>query len=105
MVFSVWRPAIGRYDYFETPALEAEFYEPAQPKHLKGGAKGVGVSVERATWALPSNAVHTGQGTAAKGMIAQKHSAMGAFDPIRSVPFMPLLALVAVVWIWRKEFA
>jgi hypothetical protein len=29
----------------------------------------------------------------------------GAFDPIRSVPLLPLLALGAMLYIWKKELA
>lgn len=67
MVYSVWRPELGRYDYYETPPSVGDTQTPI-PHIFK--RREIGVTPEEASWKLPASAKRTGSGMAAKGVVA-----------------------------------
>lgn len=83
MTYSVWNPLSKSYDYFETPVIGADLDSP-NPRHIASrGTSELGFTVEDAAWPLPANAVRSGSGKAAQGMIAkrtQRSTMLGDFD-------------------------
>lgn len=65
MIYSVWDWDKKTFDYYQSN--EPDTFEP---KKRPLSDSGVGVSPEQAAIKLPENAVYTGSGTKAKGMIA-----------------------------------
>ena len=70
MIYSVWKPALRRYDYYEDGQQTAAF--PKAPTHLA-----TRVASDAAGWTLPTGARKIGEGEAARGQIAR---GLGDFD-------------------------
>lgn len=66
MVYSVWRPELGLYDYYEDGRREVG---PPVPSHIPVGSSGI--VPEAAAYPLPADARRTGRGAEARGMVAR----------------------------------
>jgi len=73
MLYSIFRPARGVYDYFETPEQHAINADLPQPK-LPQETNGVGVPAMQAGRALPAGARPIGSGWHARGVVAREPS-------------------------------
>jgi hypothetical protein len=67
MIYSVWNDSDKLYHYYDGPDPSKDI--PA-PQHLISSASQIGVPADNASWPLPKNAVMTGKGPQARGMIA-----------------------------------
>jgi hypothetical protein len=99
MIYSVWNQGKELYDYYESPEVNNKLNTP-KPKHLKN--KPFGLTVTQAAWPLPSNARYVGSGDIAKGKIASRPGALGAFEGSGSMMPLLLLAGVAVI-LWKTK--
>lgn len=62
MTFSVWRPELRQYDYYEDGVRTAAF---PQPRHLGGR-----IAADAAGWPLPGGARKIGAGPTVQGQVA-----------------------------------
>lgn len=62
MTFSVWRPELRQYDYYEDGVRTAAF---PSPRHLGGR-----VAADTAGWPLPPSARKIGSGPTVQGQVA-----------------------------------
>jgi len=81
VIYSVWRPHLRAYDYYEaTPGPED--VEVPSPGHLGAAASQIGATPEEASWRLPGGARKVGQGAVPRGMIARE----GGFPALSGLP-------------------
>ena len=66
MTYSVWRPELRAYDYYEDGRAQAE---AGTPRHLRAGRQ-LGVASEGAGWPLPGDARYIGRGQLPRGCVA-----------------------------------
>ena len=69
MIYSIWNPMLGNYDYYEGP-------EPTLNRSLP--ARISGIAPEDAAYALPRTAQHVGRGPVAKGVVAERKGAFAS---------------------------
>jgi hypothetical protein len=69
MIYSVWNPSLGAFDYFEG-AHEQSQLNAEKPQHLV--SRTLGATVEQAAWPAPGNLRQIGSGTEAIGRIATR---------------------------------
>lgn len=114
MLYSVYRPELKVYDYYQTPAEADDARNPPRDdvagRQARTGNDGkmLGVSSERAGYRLPGHARKIGQGIPPRGMIVTLSaggSTMGSFTSdltFGSVATLAGLGALAVV-IWGKK--
>jgi hypothetical protein len=85
MTYSVFRPELHLYDYYEDGKATAAF---PNPKHISGR-----VASDRAGWPLPAGARKTGTGPTPKGQIARV--GLGGDDVTSSIWSIVGLGLLA----------
>lgn len=91
MIYSVWNPHLGNYDYYDGP-------EPPLSRSLSTRASGI--APEDAAYALPSVAKHVGRGPVAKGVIAERKGALAALGEWEGT-FKWVGLAVAGILLWR----
>jgi len=80
VIYSVYRPETGVYDYYETPEQTAKNPDP-QFLTGRGATAALGLSSTDAGWQLPGNARKVGEGKQARGMIATRNGgSLGGFE-------------------------
>lgn len=62
MIYSVWRPELRQYDYYEDGVQTAAF---PTPRHLSGR-----IAADAAGWPLPGGARKVGAGPVVRGQVA-----------------------------------
>ena len=75
MIYSVFRPDLRRYDYYEDGKATAEF---PKPTHISGR-----IAAEKAAWPLPAGVRKVGEGVVPRGQIAR--TGLGGDDTFSSV--------------------
>lgn len=105
MIYSVYRPELRKYDYYERPQTPDDARNPTSDdidrRHPRGGADGqdLGVSSERGGYRLPAGVQFIGRGDAPRGMVATRNpggapsSVGGIADVVAKVPFLGWLAV------------
>lgn len=98
MTYSVWRPELGLYDYYETsPSLKDT--TPPKPSLSRSP---FGLAPEEAAWKLPLGAKKVGSGKRAKGMIARNGGLAGLGDLLPDFGSLNILVLaVGGFFLWR----
>lgn len=110
MLYSVYRPELKVYDYYQTPPTSDDARNPpsddVKGRQARGGRDGrdLGVSSERAGYRLPSGARRCGQGVAPKGMVVTLQPGSvtslgdtGLVDAMLHRPFA-LASSIALIW-------
>jgi hypothetical protein len=107
MIYSVWNQGRGVYDYYQTPEVQ-EVVNTPMPKHLASRTGMFGVSPNRASWPLPSNAKPMGSGEYARGRVASRGGSLGLGDFVDDVFFGNPIVTVAIgvggYFAWKKWF-
>lgn len=105
MLYSVFRPEKGGYDYFETPELMAINADMPAPK-LPSETNGVGVPAMEAGRPLPSGAKPVGSGWHARGVIAREGSGLlglGSVSDVVASPWLWLALGIGAIFIYRER--
>jgi hypothetical protein len=90
MLYSVFRPDLRRYDYYEDGTATAKF---PHPKHISGR-----IAADKAGWPLPGGSRKVGEGLVPRGQIAR--TGLGGDDGPSSVWTVVGLALLGY-GLWR----
>jgi hypothetical protein len=105
MIFSVYRPELRSYDYYERPATLDDARNPASDdvgkRYTRSGTDGqdLGVSSERAGYRLPADARRIGQGDAPRGQVVTRNpGAPAAVDGLGGVLDVVTSAAASVPW-------
>jgi hypothetical protein len=102
MIYSIFSPERGEYDYFESPdqlPLNADLPVPSLPPV----AGQIGVPAMDAGRPLPGNAKPIGRGWHAHGMLARRSGGLGAFSLNPSGAWMVVVAGAIAAWLWYKQ--
>lgn len=115
MLYSVYRPELKVYDYYQTSPTADDARNPpsddVKSRQARGGRDGrdLGVSSERAGYRLPAGARRCGQGVAPKGMVVTLHpgsnTALGSLASDITFGGLATVGVLAGIglFIWRKK--
>lgn len=100
MIYSIYRPELRQYDYYERPQTLDDARNPSSDdldrRYARGGADGqdLGVASERSGYRLPPGVRFIGRGDAPRGMVATRNSGPtassglgGVVDAVSQVPW------------------
>jgi hypothetical protein len=102
MIYSIFIPERGEYDYFESQEqmpINADLPVPTLPAI----AGEIGVPAIEAGRPLPSGAKPIGRGWHARGIIARRTNGFGAFSLNPSGAWMFVVAGAIAAYFWYKQ--
>jgi hypothetical protein len=113
MLYSVYRPELKVYDYYQTPATPDDARNPPNDdvagRTARGGRDGMdlGVSSERAGYRLPGHARRIGQGLPPRGMVVTITPQASMGSVASDATFGTLAAVAAIggvaILVWGKK--
>lgn len=98
MLYSVWKPELGLYEYYQ----DGKHVLDEQPTPKIRNKTKLGVTLSDASWKLPSGAKNVGSGTNAKGIIVHP-SSLGDWD-LAGPSLIYIAGLAIGAWFLYREY-